>query len=118
MVEYVAGGNTYHINNTLGVTRDIKKVFNKEYLDIVRNMDKMKTDDLIKFVYTCLVDTGYDNFEDFKNYIYDESNLGMMDLWEFVGEINNQIQYPGKTKDEIKKITMERVKEQRELENI
>lgn len=118
MVDYVIGEQTYHIDNTLGVTRKIKKAFNKDYFKVLEGLNKMSLEDLMKFIYTCLIDTGYDNLADFIEYMETDSGLGYMDIFEFVGEINNQIQHPGKSKEDIKKITMERLKEQRELENI
>lgn len=108
------GSSEIEFSNKLGVTRDLKKAFNKDYNVLVGNLDKLTMDDMIKFIYTCKVDKE-DNLKDFTDWVYDESGAGVVNIMELLQELVLQIQYPNVTPDERKKLIMEKMKEEREL---
>lgn len=114
MVNYHKLGDTeLAFTNKLGVTRDIKRAFGKEYTHVVQNADKLTLDEVIKFIYTCQDEKG--DLKEFTEWVYEESGAGHMDVIDLMQELVMEIQFPGKTPEERKKIMMEKEKEHREM---
>ena len=119
MIKYTINDHVFMIKNHLGVTTELKHAFGKDYKVLLESLEKLTMRELIKIIHTCIDLEGYEpDLLEFTKWMENESGLGVMDVFDFVGEINNQIQYPGKSPDERKKLIMEKIKEQRELENI
>lgn len=89
----------YELKYNLGVTRDIKRAFNRDFNKVVTN--ELSIDDIIKFIYTCLVDKDM-KLNEFTDYVY-ESDVGLGDIQETYMDLTIKLMYPGLTVDEGKK---------------
>lgn len=119
MIEYKVGKNVFMVKNHLGVTNELKRAFGKEYQVLIESLEKLTLRELIKFVHTCIDLEGYEaDLKEFTAWVENDSGMGVMDLYDMVGFINTEIQYPGKTPEERKKLMMDKIKERRELESI
>lgn len=86
----------YELKYNLGVTRDIKRAFNRDFNKVVTN--ELSIDDIIKFIYTCLVDKDM-KLSEFTDYVY-ESDVGLGDIQETYMDLTIKLMYPGLTVDE------------------
>lgn len=86
----------YELKYNLGVTRDIKRAFNRDFNKVVTN--ELSIDDIIKFIYTCLVDKDM-KLNEFTDYVY-ESDVGLGDIQETYMNLTIKLMYPGLTVDE------------------
>lgn len=99
-------GNTeYEFNVKLGTTIKIKKAFNKNFNQVLGNIENYDAEELIKLLY-CGINENDHSKEDFKNNLLD--NLGLMELYELVESFIKGIQYPGLSEEEIEKKIMEK----------
>lgn len=86
----------YELKYNLGVTRDIKRAFNRDFNKVVTS--ELSIDDIIKFIYTCLVDKDM-KLNEFTDYVY-ESDVGLGDIQETYMNLTIKLMYPGLTVDE------------------
>ena len=94
------GDKELEFNVKLGTTVKIKKAFNKNFNDILKSLDKLDVDDLIKLLYCGLTEEQIIK-DDFTTLCYD--NLGLMELYDLVQMFIKKIQYPGLSIEEIDK---------------
>ena len=99
-MNYTIGGKELEFNVKLGTTVKIKKAFNKNFNDILKNLDKLDIEDLIKMLY-CGLSEDKISKDEFTTLCFD--NLGMMELYELVQMFIKKIQYPGLSIEEIDK---------------
>ncbi len=92
------GKEEIELSCKLGVTKDIKKAMGKSYMDVMRSMDKLDIDDIIKFLHCGVEKTGY-TLSEFKELVYD--NCGVAELYEHAGNFIKKLQYPHMTIEEI-----------------
>lgn len=104
-MDKMIGNETYTFNVKLGTTIKIKKAFNKNFNQVLADIDKYDVEDLIKLLY-CGIDEKEVTKDDFKNAILE--NIGLMELYELVQSFIKKIQYPGLTEEEIDKKIMEK----------
>lgn len=94
------GDKELEFNVKLGTTVKIKKAFNKNFNDVLKSLDKLDVDDLIKLLY-CGLSEEQITKDDFSTLCYD--NLGLMELYDIVQMFIKKIQYPGLSIEEIDK---------------
>lgn len=94
------GNEEIEFNVKLGTTIKIRKAFNKPFNDVLRGLDKLDVEDLIKLLY-CGVNPDVMSKESFKELILE--NVGLMELYELVQSFIKKIQYPGLSEEEIDK---------------
>ena len=111
-MNYTIGDKELEFNVKLGTTVKIKKAFNKNFNDILKSLDKLDIDDLIKLLY-CGLNEDQITKDEFTNLCYD--NLGLMDLYDAVQMFIKKIQYPGLTIEEIDKKIEEKNKQAQAL---
>ena len=99
-MNYTLGNKELEFNVKLGTTVKIKKAFNKQFNEILKTLDKLDIDDLIKLLYCGLTEEQISK-EDFTQLCYD--NIGLMELYDAVQMFIKKIQYPGLTIEEIDK---------------
>lgn len=95
----------FDFNCTLGVTIRIKSTFKKTYNQIISELDKLDTEEMIKLLYCGLTDAQIKE-SDFLSYLFE--NCGMADLTDYVSWFVKQIQYPGMSEEDIEKKLLER----------
>lgn len=102
------GTKDFELKTNIRTIRKIETAFNhKPFLKIVENFEELKIDEVIKFLMNGIDDK--EQATEFKNEI--EENVGMIELFEILKDFVGQIQYPGKTKEEIKKLMDAQAKE-------
>lgn len=111
-MNYTIGEKELEFNVKLGTTVKIKKAFNKGFNDVLRSLDKLDIDELIKLLY-CGLSEEQISKEGFVELCYD--NLGMMELYELVQDFIKKIQYPGLSIEEIDKKLEEKNKKAQAL---
>ena len=111
-MNYTIGDKELEFNVKLGTTVKIKKAFNKNFNDVLRSLDKLDIEDLIKMLY-CGLSEDKISKDDFTQLCYD--NLGMMELYELVQLFIKKIQYPGLSVEEIDKKIKEKNLQAQEL---
>ena len=94
------GSKELEFNVKLGTTVKIKKAFNKQFNDILKTLDKLDVEDLIKLLY-CGLSEDQITKDEFTELCYD--NLGLMELYDLVQKFIKKIQYPGLSIEEIDK---------------
>ena len=97
-MNYTIGEKELEFNVKLGTTVKIKKAFNKSFNDILKTLDKLDIEDLIKMLY-CGLSEEQISKEDFTQLCFD--NIGMMELYDLVQMFIKKIQYPGLSIEEI-----------------
>lgn len=107
-------GKEFDFNTTLGVTVRIKSKFKKSYNQIIGELDKLDTDEMIALLYCGLRPEQIAETE-FKEYMFE--NCGMGDLTDAVTWFVKQIQYPGLSEEEIEKKLMEKRKQVSQLQD-
>ena len=107
-MNYTIGDKELEFNVKLGTTVKIKKAFNKQFNQVLKDLAKLDIDELIKLLY-CGISEDKMSKEEFTNLCYD--NLGMMELYELVQMFIKKIQYPGLTFEEIDKKLEEKNKQ-------
>ena len=111
-MNYTIGDKELNFNVKLGTTVKIKKAFNKNFNDILKSLDKLDVEELIKLLY-CGLSEDKITKQEFTDLCYD--NLGLMDLYDVVQMFIKKIQYPGLTIEEIDKKIEEKNKEAQAL---
>ncbi len=111
-MNHTIGDRELEFNVKLGTTVKIKKAFNKNFNDILKSLDKLDVEDLIKLLY-CGLNEDQITKQEFTDLCYD--NLGLMDLYDIVQMFIKKIQYPGLTIEEIDKKIEEKNKQAQAL---
>jgi len=111
-MNHTIGDKELEFNVKLGTTVKIKKAFNKNFNDILKSLDKLDVEDLIKLLY-CGLSEDQISKQEFIDLCYD--NLGLMDLYDIVQIFIKKIQYPGLTIEEIDKKIEEKNKQAQAL---
>ena len=108
------GDKELELRNDLGVLRSFKKEFRQTYTQVVSRLETMTEDEWYKFIYVSMTSECKDSFgklSDFVDWIEsEESGIGVVDIMDLIQEINLEIQYPGKTPEERKKLMMDKMK--------
>ncbi len=99
------GEKEFDFNCKLGVTVRIKSKFKKSYNQVVEDLDKMDTVDMVSLLY-CGLKQDQISESEFTNYVFE--NCGMGDLTDAIAWFIKQIQYPGLSEDEIEKKLQEK----------
>ena len=90
----------YDFNCKLITCVKIKNKFNKNYNQLISEIETMDVNDMISLLYCGLNKDEVDE-SDFRNYLLD--NCGMGDLYDYVSWFVKQLQYPGLSEEEIEK---------------
>lgn len=101
----------YELNYNLGVTRDIKKAFGKDYMEVIQTTPDV--DHIIKFLYNTL-DKDVRNqvrFNEFAEEVYN-SEYGLMKLIDIYNDITIKIMYPDLSLEEGKEMAQRKVESQ------
>lgn len=106
------GNQEYDFNVKLGTTLKIKKAFNKNFNQVLANIEDYDAEDLIKLLY-CGINEQEVSKEEFKNAVLE--NCGLMELYELVQSFIKGIQYPGLSEEEIDKKIVEKNKQAQAL---
>lgn len=114
--DYQLGEYNLELRMDLGLTRDLKKVFNKDYTKIYETIGDMTVEEYVKFIYTSIYQPEM-QYKEFSDSVM-ESGVGFLDLIECITTINLNIQMPGKTPDEQKQMMARKIKERREMDDM
>ena len=114
--DYTLGEYDLELRMDLGLTKDLKKVFKKDYTKIYETIGDMTVDEYVKFIYTSIYEPKL-KYEEFSDQVM-ESGVGFLDLIECITTINLNIQMPGKTADEQKQMMARKIKERREMDDM
>lgn len=104
-MERIINGNTYEFDCRLGTTIKIRKQFKMNFNDVIQKLMQFNEEQLIDFLYQGLDESKYEKDNFFNDILED---LGYMELYELVTDFIQEIQYPGKTEEEIDKLIMEK----------
>ena len=80
-MNHTIGDKELNFNVKLGTTVKIKKAFNKNFNDILKSLDKLDVEELIKLLY-CGLSEDQITKQEFTDLCYD--NLGLMDLYDIL----------------------------------
>lgn len=114
--DYKLGEYDLELRMDLGLTKELKKVFKKDYTKIYETIGDMTVDEYVKFIYTSIYEPEL-KYEEFSDQVM-ESGVGFLDLIECITTINLNIQMPGKTADEQKQMMARKIKERREMDDM
>jgi len=90
----------YDVKTTLGTIREIEKLFDKAFLDVINGIATMKIEEQIKFLFAGVKKANPDITE--KKFMeLCEDNVGMGQLMEYLEEYIFALQYPGLTEQEV-----------------
>jgi len=90
----------YEVKCTLGTIRDIEVAFGKPFISVISGIDKLTTAEQVKLLYLGVKRADNTITEvDFTSEC--ENNLGLGDFTEYLETYIMQLQYPGKTPEEI-----------------
>lgn len=117
---HTIGNKELGFRNDLGITRELKKVFKRDYHVLVEQVSTLSQDDMYKFIYTCLSDQDeFGKLSDFIDWIESpQSGAGAMDIYDAIEALNMEIQYPGKSQEEVDEIVKKKMARHQELSNI
>jgi len=96
----------YEIKTTLGTIREIERLFDMGFLDVLTKVFSMKLEEQLKFVYAGFKKAN-PNVDEDKFIELCEDNLGMGKLMEVIEEYIFALQFPGMSEEEVHK-TMEK----------
>lgn len=113
-MEYKIGEREYEFNCKLRTCLKIKNKFNKNYMEIINEIDKMDVNELINLLY-CGLDKEKVDEKEFRDYVLD--TCGMAELYDHVTWFVMQLQYPGLSEDEIEKKLLEKKLKQKKLQD-
>ncbi len=99
----------YEIKCTLGAVKDIENIFNKPFTQLIAELDKMNIGEQIKLLYLG-ARRADPALEEEKFTEACENVLGLGELTEYLEQFIMQLQYPGKTQEEIRERIEKKVK--------
>ena len=99
-VMYIKLDREYEVKTTLGTIREIEKIFDKSFFEIVELAGTMKVEEQIKFLYAGVKKANPDMLEA-RFFELCEDNVGMGDLIEYLEKYILALQYPGLTEEEV-----------------
>ncbi len=107
----------YEVKCTLGTIRAIEKRFNKPFIPLMSDLNKLTTTEQIKILYCGFVKANPDISEEkFCSII--EENIGIGELADILENYVYQLQYPGKSKEEVEEIVQKKLQKANRLNSI
>ena len=97
---YIKLDREYEIKSTLGTIREIERMFNKAFFDVINGITSMKVEEQIKLLFAGVKKANPDIKEnDFISLC--EDHLGMGELMDYIEQYIFALQYPGLTEEEV-----------------
>lgn len=90
----------YEVKSTLGTIREIERIFDKSFLDVINGIASMKIEEQIKFIFAGVKKANPDMSES-KFIELCEDHLGMGELMEYLEQYIFALQYPGLSEQEV-----------------
>lgn len=107
----------YEVKCTLGTIKDIENSFSKSFYEILADVNKLKLEEQIKLIYVGVKRANPDLlYKDFEMKL--EDNMGLSELTEFLEKYLLQLQYPGKTDEEIRQTIEKKLQKAKALKNL
>ena len=90
----------YEVKTTLGTIREIERIFDKSFMDVINSITSMKIEEQIKFLFAGIKKADPQMSEE-KFVELCEDHLGMGELMEYLEQYIFALQYPGLSEQEV-----------------
>jgi len=97
---YIKLNKDYEVKTTLGTIREIEKLFDKAFLDVIGNIATMKIDEQIRFIFAGVKKANSEMTEKAFSDLCDDY-VGMGELMEYLEQYIFALQYPGLSEQEV-----------------
>ena len=99
-IMYIKLDQEYEVKTTLGTIREIERLFDKAFFEVISGVTEMKIDEQIKLLFAGVKKANPDMTEKKFTDLCDD-NVGMGDLMDYLEKFILALQYPGLTEAEV-----------------
>jgi len=107
----------YEVKSTLGTIREIERLFDKAFLDVVNSITSMKIEEQIRFLFAGVKKANPDMAEN-KFVELCEDYLGMGELMEYLEQYIFALQYPGLSEQEVQEKLEKKLQKNKDLQKV
>lgn len=105
---YIKLDKEYEVKCTLGTIRAIEKRFNKPFIPLMSDLNKLTSTEQMRILYCGFAKANPDITEERFCELLDD-NIGMGEFAEILENYVYQLQYPGKSKEEVEEIVQKKI---------
>ena len=106
----------YEVKCTLGTIRDLEQAFGCSFTDLIGRLNRLTTEEQLKILF-CGIRRANPDLTESRFFDLCDDRLGLGALADALEEMVYQLQYPGKSREEIEQIVQKKLAKAGQLKN-